>query len=1141
MLPGTAHLELCLAAAKHALGGQGHEVVDLTLQTALQLPEQGSRTVQVVLSPDGAGAGAGVRIFSLDGATWRLHAEARLVPPAGGRPALPWGDLEEALEHCGEEVPADAFYAGLRARGLEFGPAFRGLERVRRRDGEAVGQLGTVDGIELEPYVAHPAVLDACLQVVAAALGLPDAPAQIDTFMPIALDRLAIRSPVRPGMWSHVRLRPREGAETLAADIRVLDADGTVVAELEGLRFARVAADHLRRNVDHGVERWLYEVQWRPAPAAPPPRLTAGGDSSLAAVELTRMAALAPPEADAERRRYAEMLGDLDGLAAAYVRQALRELGVALRPGEQVSVDGRGEIASVQPRYRRLLRRLLGILGEDGTLEAVEEGWVVRSAPAEDVAERAAVLRARHGDAPEAALVLRCGPELARVLRGAVDPLDLLFSGGSIDLARRLYRSSPAARACAALVQRALTLMVGATPGRPLRVLEVGGGTGGTTAAVLPVLPMERAEYLFTDVSPLFAAQAADEFRGYSFLASQALDIERPPGEQGLAGRSFDVILAANVLHATADLRRTLGHCRELLAPGGLLMMLEVTAPQRWVDLTFGLTEGWWRFEDSDLRAAYPLLPAGRWVELLASAGWAQAAAIPATPVPDAVFGANALILARRPLRQSALGPAASPAGAPEPRPDTWLVLGDRGGVGRALAAELDGRGARCVLIEPGETDPGEPAGRGDSSDGVDPADAGRWTSLVREVSAAGPSWAGIVHLRSLDVPDIHTLADSELNAAQRRVCGSVLGLVQALVGAVGATPPRLWVVTRGSQPLEGDVTPLAVAATPVLGLCRSVALEHPELRCTAVDLDGAPPLEAARALLTVLETGDDEEQVAVRCGIRHVPRLVRRAAGEPAEPAGGREPVRLEVAAGGALDDLVYRPVPRRPPGPDEVEIEVRATGLNFRDVLNALGMRQDRQPLGGECAGTVRRVGSAVTAFQVGDEVVALATGGFGTFVTTAAELVQPRPGHLTAEEAATIPIAFMTAHHACTRSGGCGPASGCSSTRPPAVSAWPRSSSHSTLGAEIFATAGSPEKRAYLARARRPPRDGLAHASTFAAEMLARTGGRGVDVVLNSLAGRRDRREPGARWRRAAASSRSARGHPGSATGRPGCVRT
>ena len=105
------------------------------------------------------------------------------------------------------------------------------------------------------------------------------------------------------------------------------------------------------------------------------------------------------------------------------------------------------------------------------------------------------------------------------------------------------------------------------------------------------MLPPDRTEYVFTDVSPLFLAKAEDRFREYGFVRYQLLDIERDPQTQGLAGQQFDVIVAANVLHATQDLRETLQHVKQLLAPGGLLVLLEGTGPQRWVDITFGLTD----------------------------------------------------------------------------------------------------------------------------------------------------------------------------------------------------------------------------------------------------------------------------------------------------------------------------------------------------------------------------------------------------------------------------------------------------------------------------------------------------------------------------------------------------------------------
>jgi len=187
-----------------------------------------------------------------------------------------------------------------------------------------------------------------------------------------------------------------------------------------------------------------------------------------------------------------------------------------------------------------------------------------------------------------------CGQRLSEVWRGEYDPLQLLFPGGTLTAVEKLYHGSPGAGVCNTLVKQVIaTALEGRPAERRVRILEVGAGTGGTTASVLPELPAELTEYFFTDLSPLFMAKAEQRFGAYPFVRYQLLDIERDPLEQGFALHQFDVILAANVLHATRDLRRTLHHVQELLAPGGLMVLLENTRAQRWVDLTFGLTEGW--------------------------------------------------------------------------------------------------------------------------------------------------------------------------------------------------------------------------------------------------------------------------------------------------------------------------------------------------------------------------------------------------------------------------------------------------------------------------------------------------------------------------------------------------------------------
>src|SRR5690606_39949076 len=215
-------------------------------------------------------------------------------------------------------------------------------------------------------------------------------------------------------------------------------------------------------------------------------------------------------------------------------------------------------------------------------------------------------------------------------------------------------------------------------------------------------------------------------------------------------------------------------------------------------------------------------------------------------------------------------------------------------------------------------------------------------------------------------------------------------------------------------------------------------------------------------------------------------------------------QPVTLEISERGVLDNLTLIPAARRAPGPGEIEIRVHATGLNFRDVLNALGMYPGNAgALGNECAGEVVAVGAGVEHLQVGDAVMAVAYGTFSTYVTTPAALAVRVPQAFSYEEAATIPMTFLTAYYALhhlanmkagdrvlihAAAGGVGLAAVQLALR---------------AGAEVFGTAGSPAKRDFLAAMGVPHR---LHSRNldFADQILSETNGEGVDIVLNSLTG-------------------------------------
>jgi acyl transferase domain-containing protein/SAM-dependent methyltransferase/acyl carrier protein len=243
-------------------------------------------------------------------------------------------------------------------------------------------------------------------------------------------------------------------------------------------------------------------------------------------------------------------------------------------------------------------------------------------------------------DLPEALLLQRCGPRLREVLEGRADPLDALFGDGG-DAAAALYAASPCARAINGVAAAALDGMLA---GRgPVTVLEIGCGTGGTTSVLQPRL---RAgdRYVATDVSAGFVSA----LRSRLPVEGGVLDITRPPDAQGFTRGSAEIVVAANVLHATPSLRETLAHASALLAPDGELLLVENSGTLPWGDLTFGLTEGMWAFVDTDLRPGHALMPPARWIALLDEMGFETSVHQPATDRTAALTGQFVLTARRR-------------------------------------------------------------------------------------------------------------------------------------------------------------------------------------------------------------------------------------------------------------------------------------------------------------------------------------------------------------------------------------------------------------------------------------------------------------------------------------------------------------
>ena len=1064
-LPGAAYVEMGLAAAR-ALRGPGPSVLEqVEFHRLAGLPDRDDVALQCLVD----GRESAIEIHSgsrNEPPGWVLRAGARLgTAPSGSGERVDVGALRE---RCPAAVEPDSFYSWLEDHlGLRYEGAFRGLRELRRGDGEALGEIALplADAAGGEMYSVHPALLDAAFHVLGAAAVAALDDGDAGTLLPVSIARVEFRGSPGDRFLSHARITRSEGS-VVEGDVDLLDDDGNVRLRCEGVRLK------LLEQASRGsIGDWLYEDRWEPAP-----RRT----SQLPALEIAAAAQAGfdrSAAACAFGDYYAEVEPALDALATGLVRDALRELGFDPVRDADADADA-GSVArrlGVIPRHERFFARLLAISAAAGST-----GSGSRAVP-------------EAGDGPYAnafELVGASGRRLARTLRGEEDAREWLVAGEWLPALVELYGECPVFRVYGEAVAEAVAAVVDASGSRTLRVLEVGAGTGGTTGLVLDRLRPGAVEYAFSDVSAFFLRGARERFADRSELRTLILDIEDPTA--GI--ETFDVVVASDVVHATADVRATLGRLRRLLAPGGTLLLLEGTRRSAWTDLVFGQFEGWWRFSDADLRRESALLSVPEWMEVLGETGFTSTAFVTDEP-PAGGDPAQAVLVANAPTGET--------AGAV---PRHWLVLTDRQGVGPEVAAALRERGDRCTLVWPGG------GYRRFGADGLElsPSATTDWERLLLEVDEVD----ALIHLWSLDGPVEGDAA--QLLGFQETTCGGVTALLQALKSANRALPD-LWLVTAGAQSTGGDDHDVRPAQAPLWGLGRVLRNEQGGRRCRMVDLGGACTERDIGALLSELETmADGDGELAFRDG-RRLARRQGRMTADPLVHAEGRSMVspqeasfRLACRVPGSLDTLHLLETEGADPAPDEVAIRVMAAGLNLRDVLIALGMAfaagredVDEELLGWECAGIVEACGSAVSHVRPGDAVVAIAGGALGSRVIARAGQVARKPPSLEFEEAATLPVAFVTAEYALTELGRVAPGdrvlihSASGGVGLAALQVARRA------GAEVLATAGSPEKRAYLESL------GVRHVMdsrslAFADEVLRRTGGDGVDVVLNSLPG-------------------------------------
>lgn len=446
-------------------------------------------------------------------------------------------------------------------------------------------------------------------------------------------------------------------------------------------------------------------------------------------------------------------------------------------------------------------------------------------------------------------------------------------------------------------------------------------------------------------------------------------------------------------------------------------------------------------------------------------------------------------------------GDKKSDAGA---APSTFVLYADRFGVAVRVAEVLRRRDRRVVWVTPGTVF------RQTGPDGfeIDLTEPDHHKKVFADLGEDGEA-LGVIYLSTLDV----LRANDGAASTHVHAYGGPLHLVQALLSEEATQNARVWFVTSGVEEVIEDDVEIRPFQAPVWGLARVAGNEHPNLRCTAIDLAAQFAPSEIDALAHEVLQQDDEDEIALRGTRRYVHRFSPLGSQDevPLIDVSGSVRFALEMERRGSFEDLHFRQTRAQSLGDTDVEIAVEAVGLNFKDVMKASGLLPQsvmegnfwRRALGMECSGTISRVGKNATEFSVGDRVVGFAHHAFRSHATTDARLVARLPDGMGFEEAATIPLAFVTAYYALhhqghilphhkvlihAASGGVGQAALMLAKR---------------VGATVYGTAGSDSKREFV---RSCGADLVADSRSldFANDIAQATGGRGVDLILNSLAG-------------------------------------
>ncbi|KAG5978870.1 Type I Iterative PKS [Claviceps digitariae] len=974
------------------------------------------------------------------------------------------------IKHCGGEVtildtePKKAFVAALLPRkvehrryydvmsraGIQYGPMFQRLRENRTwtLEGVSTALISRYPLSDEEHYQLHPAIIDGCIQTgpVAAARGNIDV--KHYSTVPKRVKRIVVH-----------RVDPETDLRAAAA-ASFIKGSGEVTSTIQGAGNGKIVfemeeaiSSPLQTETGADADAELAsanEVEGTDAvPEALIEDLVTSRITWAPHIDFLDANSLIRPEIP--WHIYTPMLDEMARLCIVLTQRRLRCIKESGRLKKSLSehMDNYANWIDEQVQKREQDKAMIG-LDEEAALDRIAVLLnQMKGTPAEDCA----------------AIIERMLNNIDNVFAGGTDALEMLLADNALT---KLYIATDAC-------DRSKFIRHLAHSKPNLRILEIGAGTGASTASMLKhlLLPVGHplySKYIFSDISAGFFAAAKERFRGYTNLEYRVLDISRDPWEQGFAeDEKYDLIVATNVLHATKSLQETLRNVGKLLDHrDGRLLLHELDSTSKWPNYVFGVLPGWWHGTADD-RLDQPYVSPERWQKELEEAGFASLDSV--TRDAEQPHHLNAIMIARMKPNVTC--------------EKNVVLLQDDEGFANEMAQRLVERGYHVKRLRLGEPLPEQPQDILSLVDTTRPIfediDGSRFAAfqrLISELSSAKAGMLWVTHLCQVDCKD----------ARYAQIIGTARTIrVESLIDLATCEVDNM----RSSLSRIADVFDrFCIRPKVVDELNEGDALDlRPDYEYAIVN----GTVRVGRMYPFSLK--DEQENVI-------------KVVEDGAEPKELR--ISLDMTKTNRLNTLHWTNVTddsRKALHPTEVEVKVFAAGLNFKDVLGALGVLPFPETgLGVEGSGIISRVGVEVVDLEPGNRVMFLANCSFASHVITPAKLCEKIPARMSFEDAASMPAVFATAF-ACllnigqlkkgqsvlihSAAGGVGLA---------AVQL------AKMMGAKIYATVGREDKADHLVQTYGLPRSHIFNSrdASFEEGLMRETGGRGVDLALNSLSG-------------------------------------